>query len=393
MERLATTPRRNYQEKVRLHGLLWETTEEGPYWNESAYYQFSMAEVLRIEKASNDLHKMCLAAAERVIEARDFRRFGIPESVDDLIVESWETEPPSLYGRFDLAYTFDQEIKLLEYNADTPTSLLETAVIQWYWLQDKWKGKDQFNSLHERLVALWKELTPYLKGDIVHFTSSDNAEDAFTVGYLRETAIQAGLKTAALPMEAVGLRHSTGAFVDLENREIQSIFKLYPWEWMVHEPGRDALLSNRNCQWMEPIWKMVLSNKAILAVLWEMYPNHPLLLETYCDQPKALMGHDYVQKPKMSREGKGVAVYFNGKEICATDAEGYGEEGYVFQKFAPIRSFAMDSGPVVPVLGSWMIGHEADNAAGMGIRESAGLITDNAEQVCAASDWVRGVST
>lgn len=78
------------------------------------------------------------------------------------IVWSWNEEPPAIYGRFDLAYDGIHPPKLLEYNADTPTALLEASVVQWYWLQDVFPKDDQFNSIHEHLVAKWKELKDYV---------------------------------------------------------------------------------------------------------------------------------------------------------------------------------------------------------------------------------------
>ena len=59
---------------------------------------------------------------------------------------------PSIYGRFDLRYDGAGPAKLLEYNADTPTTLLEASILQWNWLKDTHEGDDQWNSLHEKLV-------------------------------------------------------------------------------------------------------------------------------------------------------------------------------------------------------------------------------------------------
>ena len=177
MRRITCSPRAGWQKKVEEVGLAWHNTPDGPYWNESAYYEFSAREVDVIEAATNALHAMCLQAVQQVIDDKLYARMGIPEMAVPLIERSWEQEPPSLYGRFDFAYDGVNPPKLLEYNADTPTALLEAAVVQWYWLQDAFPHKDQFNSLHERLVALWKYLKPYLPGGHVDFCSLDDVED------------------------------------------------------------------------------------------------------------------------------------------------------------------------------------------------------------------------
>jgi glutathionylspermidine synthase len=120
-------------------------------------------------------------------------------------------------------------------------------------------------------------------------------------------------------------------------------------------------------QWMEPIWKMMFSNKGLLAILWEMYPGNELLLPAYLDGPREMK--DYVRKPLLGREGANVQVIRQGEKEQSYGR--YGEEGWVYQALAPIP--CMDGH--YPVLGSWMI---ADlGAAGMGIRESDTIITTN----------------
>jgi glutathionylspermidine synthase len=190
MRRIATRPRADWERKVTEVGLTWHSAG-GAYWNEAAFYEFTAKEVDLLESVTNEFEKMTLAAAQHIIDEKLYAKMGIPEIAIPLIESSWEAEPPSLYGRFDLVYDGVSPPKLLEYNADTPTSLLEAAVVQWYWLQDTAPKRDQFNSIHERLVALWKELTPYLPGARIHFCSLDDAEDGMTVTYLLDTAKEA----------------------------------------------------------------------------------------------------------------------------------------------------------------------------------------------------------
>src|SRR5438874_2169889 len=202
MRRVTVAPRENWQRKVEEAGLTWHSGEV-PYWNEAAFYEFTAKEVDVLEKATNELEKMTLQAAQHVIDNKLYARMGIPEIAIPLIEASWEAEPPSLYGRFDFVYDGTLP-KLLEYNADTPTSLLEAAVVQWYWLQDLFPKRDQFNSLHERLIALWKELGRYFPGRRIDLCSMDDAEDGMTVTYLQDTAQQAGLEATIFPIDQIG---------------------------------------------------------------------------------------------------------------------------------------------------------------------------------------------
>src|SRR4029453_2911072 len=203
MRRVAIAPRADWQKKVESVGLTWHSGDQ-PYWNGSAFYEFTAKQVDVLEAATNELEKMTLAAAQHIIDNRLYGKMGIPASAVPLIEASWGAAPPSLYGRFDLAYDGSGPPKLLEYNADTPTSLLEAAVVQWYWLQDVFPKRDQFNSLHERLIALWKELTPYLVGRRIDFCSMDDAEDGMTVTYLLDTAQQAGIEASLFPIAEIG---------------------------------------------------------------------------------------------------------------------------------------------------------------------------------------------
>ncbi len=153
MQRIATQPRKAWQAAVEKLGFGFHTTDV-PYWDESAYYSFTTDEIERLEKATAELWTMCLAAVEHVISKKRYQQFAIPEWMSPYIERTWEEDHPSIYGRFDLCYK-DGQIKLLEFNADTPTSLYEAGIVQWMWLQDFDKGKDQFNSIHEKLIAYY----------------------------------------------------------------------------------------------------------------------------------------------------------------------------------------------------------------------------------------------
>src|SRR5579862_532986 len=167
MQRIPISPRPGWRQKVEALGLLFHTTGDKPYWYEEAYYQLNTRQIDQIEKATNELHKMCLEAVEFVIDKNRFADLAIPEDAIPAIKSSWEGDVPAIYGRFDLAYDGFNAPKLLEYNADTPTALLEAAVIQWHWLQELFPDADQFNSIWEGLVAKWKLLKDgsYLHGD------------------------------------------------------------------------------------------------------------------------------------------------------------------------------------------------------------------------------------
>lgn len=369
MERKTCDERPEWRARVEARGLVWHTPEQ-TYWHEGVYYQFGSDEIDKIERATNELHQLCIVAVQNVIDEKRYDQLRIPAAAIPLIEASWNAEPPSIYGRFDLAYDGVSPPKMLEYNADTPTALLEAAVIQWDWAQDLFPKWDQFNSLHERLVALWREMQPYFpkpgpEGHLVHFASMDDIEDGMTAAYLSDTAAQAGLRVKMLAIDDIGWNEAAEEFRDLDEEKVSTFFKLYPWEWMVSEPFTAHLPASKAIV-IEPAWKMVLSNKGILPILWELNPDSPYLLRAYFDEPHDLF--EWVKKPLLSREGANVTVHTMQDHIEGTGD--YGAEGFIFQELAPIPSFEGRR----PVLGSWMIGQEA---GGMGVRESDGWVTDN----------------
>ena len=369
MVREFRTPRPDSQQKIESLGLLFHTVDGQPYWNESASYRFSADEISTLESASNTLHELCLEAAEHVISNRLYDRLQIPKKAWAAIEQTWEADPPFLYGRFDLAFNGTDPPKLLEFNADTPTSLLEAAVIQWHWLQEVMPEADQFNFIWEALTAKWKALQAEstLAGTKVHFGCLDSMEDFMTTAVLMDTATEAGLQVELMGMDAITWNHDDRQFITPAGERIQTKFKLYPWEWMNSDPfGGYALESVTNMHWIEPVWKMVLSNKAILAILWELFPDHPNLLPAYLDGPRDLA--DFVKKPILGREGANVTVQ-RGQDSLSTEGT-YGKEGFVWQSYVELPAFEGNH----MVIGSWIVDCEA---CAIGIRESDSLVTDD----------------
>jgi len=363
MQRHPIQPRSDWREKVAGVGLTYHSHNTGPYWDESACYELTAAEVDTLEAAANCLHFLCIDAAEAIIKNGWWSRLGISEAAIPVILKSWQRDAFSLYGRFDLAYDGITPPKLLEYNADTPTALIEAAVAQWFWLQEVHPGADQFNSIHERLIEAWKRWA----GQTIHFSCvKELDEDEMTVLYLRDTCEQAGVKTKPVFIDDIGWHRRLNHFVDLDNERIARAFKLYPWEWLWHEEF-SAHLAGDSLQFIEPAWKMLLSNKGLLPILWELYAGHPNLLPAY--EHAAPLGARYVRKPKLSREGSNV-TWVEGGAVLEENGGNYGAEGYVFQAAANLPQFSGNH----PVFGVWVVDHEA---AGLGIREDTRRITGN----------------
>jgi len=375
LQRISCDERADWRSKADAVGFVFHTMDGEPYWDERAYYAFTLKEIEEdIEAPTGELDAMCRELVARAVDdERIMRVLRIPERFWTFIAASWKRGDPSLYGRFDLSYNGEGPAKLLEYNADTPTSVFETAVFQWMWLDDA-KARaitphdaDQYNSLHGRLIESWKEVA---KGAQLHLAGAlDDAEDGGTIAYLEDTARQAGLQTTKLPMDGIGCTPK-GAFVDQNNNPIGLIFKLYPWEWMFREQF-GLHLAGAPTRWIEPPWKAVLSNKGILPLLWAMFPRHPNLLPAYFDDDEkaAELGDSYVRKPIYSREGANVTMVVCGKAVDQDEGP-YGAEGFVRQAVATLPKFQEN----YAAIGSWIAGGKP---CGLSVREELTPITRN----------------
>jgi glutathionylspermidine synthase len=375
MQRIACDERPDWQDKAAQAGFRFHTIAGERYWDERAYYAFTLKQIEDdIEGPTGELDAMCRELVARAVnDERMLKVLRIPERFWTFIAASWKRGDLSLYGRFDLSYNGEGPAKLLEYNADTPTSVFETGVFQWLWLKDAKarqiapKDADQFNSLHERLIEGWKEIG---KSGHLHLAGAlDDPEDGGTIAYMEDTARQAGLATTVLPMDQIG-RTPKGAFVDLDNKPIELLFKLYPWEWMFREQF-GASLAGAPTRWLEPPWKAILSNKGILPLLWAMFPRHPNLLPAYFDEDEKAkeLGDSFVRKPLYSREGSNVTIMVGGQAVDQ-DQGPYGEEGFVRQAVATLPSYEGN----YAAIGSWIA---AGKPCGLSVREDVSPVTKN----------------
>ena len=378
MFRMPCQPRKGWQQQANEFGFHFHTMYGEPYWDESAYYQFTLAQIENdIEDPTAELHQMCLAVTEDVMNSEELlTRFRIPEQHWDLVRNSWRERDPSLYSRLDLVYNGKGPAKLLENNADTPTSLYESGFWQWLWLsQNVDRGKlplhaDQFNSLQEKLVHRFREIALHYNINQIHMACcKDTVEDRGTVQYLQDCAKEAGLSADFTFIEDIGLA-DTGVFTDLQDAPITDCFKLYPWEFMLREEFGDVL-EDAQVNWIEPPWKSVISNKALLPQLWKKFEGHPNLLPSYFSDEisaKNLSGK-WIKKPLFSREGANVSMIESGIENVLSEGP-YGEEGFIVQAFEPLPVFEGNH----TLIGSWLVD---DMPAGISVREDASAITQD----------------
>lgn len=397
MQKIMLPERPDWRAKADTLGFTFADMYGEPYWDETSAYQFSLRQIEEdIEDPCTELHGMCREAAAAIVASEDLMgRLGIPPAYCDLVAESWNRGDPEVYGRFDLAYGGIGAAKLLEYNADTPTSLYESASFQWAWFEDQVAAgvlraeDDQFNRIHEALIERFQAL--FAPDTDLHFTAmGGNPEDYSTVECMGWAARAAGMGAQYADLEKIGISED-GQFLDAEDRVIGVLFKLYPWEDLLRDDYARHLRTAR-CQMLEPAWKAVLSNKGLLPVLWQMFEGHPNLLPAFFEadvaeaiagrgaaarhvaeafaRAEAVLAAGHVTKPLFSREGASVTIMERGMQTEVSPRDDYAMHPRIVQAYAPL--------PVHdgfrPVVGAWIVG---DTCVGIGMREDRSRITQD----------------
>ncbi len=390
MQKIHLPERPGWRTRAAELGFTFADMGGAPYWDETSAYAFSLREIEdRIEIPSTELHEMCREAVELAVSSEEWlTRLHIPREHWDFVQQSWAGGEPELYGRMDLAYDGRGPARLLEYNADTPTSLYESASFQWLWLEEQQAAgvlrdtDDQFNGIHEALVRRFAEIARP-ETDIHFAANKDDPEDYATVETLAWAAREAGMGAHFTDLTAIGLTDE-GQFADDKDRVIGTLFKLYPWEDMLRDEFAPFLQPSQT-RFIEPPWKAILSNKGVLPLLWQMFPGHPNLLPAFFAEDMADPGPElaraieladadlsrgHVAKPIFSREGAGVTITEGGRVTDSAPDDSYSHHPMVVQALAPLPEFD----GFHPVIGSWIVG---EKCKGMGLREDRARITHN----------------
>jgi glutathionylspermidine synthase len=364
-------------------GFVWHTDSDESSYISDELVVISENEAEAYYEATNTLYDMYVEAAEHVVENNLFHEIGIPFNLVEVIKESWEDDVHwHLYGRFDLAGGVDgKPIKLLEFNADTPTALFETAIIQWAMLKKSClEEKSQFNSLYESLVNNFKRLVT-LEEDVSTFEErydgwnflftsvKGNSEEENTVRLLQHIATEAGFETEFAYIDDIEFSAEDGIFYQDKNYELW--FKLIPWEDIALEESDLAMLltniiKNQKAIIFNPAYTLLFQSKGLLKILWDLYPNHPLLLESSFEP---LQGKKQVQKPVFGREGGSITILDEESNKLAHAKGDYDSHKMLYQAYTELSTDAQGLSYQAGVFYAY-------EACGLGFRKG-GKILDN----------------
>ncbi|WP_026943068.1 glutathionylspermidine synthase family protein [Helicobacter rodentium] len=328
-------------------GLNWHTDIDNTPYVSDEIIEISEEEAQGFYDAANELYDMYAEAGQYVIDNDLFFELGIPFNLVEAIVQSWEEEVHwHLYGRFDLAGGLDgNPIKLLEFNADTPTMVYESAIIQWALLKKNGFSESlQFNNLYEalgdnfkRMITLGEDISNFnaiYEGWKILFSSIQGSEEEErTVKLLEVIAREAGFETNFCYAHEAILNETEGLSFGGINYEFW--FKLIPWESIaIDEPELaqliTAMIANKNTIFLNPAYTLMFQSKRMLKILWDLFPNHPLLLETSYEP----LHQKQVKKHAFGREGENISILDAQGNVLHSNGGEYANYPEIYQAFA-----------------------------------------------------------
>ena len=363
-------------------GFVWHTDSDDSSYIADELVVLSEEEAEAYANATNELYDMFVEAGEYVIENELFHEIGIPFNLVDIIKKSWESDVHwHLYGRFDFAGGVDgKPIKLLEFNADTPTALFESAIIQWAMLkQNGLEESRQFNFIYEALLDNFKRIVT-LQEDTSSFDElyegwkflfssiKGNPEEENTVRLLQHIATEAGYNTEFGYIDEVEFDEN-GIYYNEEKYELW--FKLIPWEDIAIEESDLAMIltkiiDNQEAIIFNPAYTLMFQSKGFLKILWDLYPNHPLLLESSFEP---LDGKKQVRKPIFGREGGDVAILNANGEVEEENKDIYGNHKMLYQEYVELPTDELGNSYQAGVFYAW-------EACGVGFRRGGKILNN-----------------
>lgn len=328
-------------------GFSWHTDSDGSKYISDELVTITTDEAEAYYEAVNEIYDMYAEAAEFVIANNLFFELGIPFNLVDAIKKSWENDVHwHLYGRFDLAGGVDgQAIKLIEFNADTPTGLFETSLLQWAILKHNSMNEQmQFNNVYEaisenfkRLITLFDDTDAFderYDGWKILFSSMEgNSEEEATTRLLQQMATDAGFNTGFEYLQ--NTHFDENGIFDASDNAYEYWFKLYPWEDIaIDEPELATILTNimenQKAIIINPAYTLLFQSKGMMKILCDLFPDSPYLLKTSFEP---LQGVKQVEKTVFGREGANTKIISSDGTVADSHDGPYDNYKKVYQEY------------------------------------------------------------
>lgn len=375
MERIATTPRPDWQDKVEESGVLWHTRDGIPYWNESVRYVLSPSDRQAIKTATEHAYLMCLEATDHVVENNLLHVFGIADKYHAKIKESWQGENTCFLdlGAFDFAYTPGGTIKLLEYNSIGSVPIVEVLAAQPVLVREQHREALSFENLNNGLARAFTAMVNLHGPDQpIHILveSLMTPEQGIVAGFI-ERAIRAYgfIHVKVVGVADVGWDSTIKQFTDPSGNPMELICNLCDWLTLLDSSIGEYLNEVENTVFTNPLWKVLWESKGMLLALYDKLPKHPLILEAARTLPEEVIS--YVKKPLLGHHGENIQVVKDKVTLAKTSGE-FSDGAFIYQEL--VLLVEMDG--KFPIVSGWSIYGEFWDIS---IREG-GLITNNHAQ-------------
>lgn len=329
------------------------------------YFILSQSIQGELEQATNELHGLFMHATEYVLNNDELLgKFNLPAAILPKIRHSWDNRLNHLItSRFDFALT-KEGLKVYEYNCDSASCYMEAGKVQGKWAQHYrvTDGEDGGKDLFAELVQTWKKHDTI---GVIHILCDNDPEEQYHALFMQDAIRAAGLSSKLL----IGLSGLTwdaqGDVVDADGVRIEWVWKTWAWETALdqiredlqantlsasdsgaqtYEPSWVAgqavklsdVLLHKNIMVFEPLWSLIPSNKAILPVLWQLFPHHPLLLNASFTLTDELQNSGYVAKPIVGRCGANIAIFDHEDNLLEATKGKFSEQNKIYQELCPL---------------------------------------------------------
>lgn len=321
------------------------------------YFTMSATAENKLMQATNEVHLMYLHATEKVLKDDNLLKlFNIPEILWPRLRLSWQHRRHDMVtGRVDFCMD-ERGLKVYEYNADSASCHTEAAVII-----DKWakagklnQGWDPCERLIERLTDTWKHTSAK---PFIHIMQDADSEEDYHALFMANVITQAGFDCKIIHGLDELVWDETGQVVDGEGRVLQCVWKTWAWETALEQIRQESesefeysappirtghpqhndvrlidVLLKPEISVFEPLWTVIPSNKAILPILWSLFPHHPYLLNTDFVINDELRQTGYAVKPIAGRCGNNIGLVDHNDDVLDETCGQFATQENIYQQ-------------------------------------------------------------
>ncbi len=331
------------------------------------YFCVSETAYKELKRATNELHAMFLRATDFVLEDDALlARFCIPPVLWPRIRASWQHRRHQMItGRFDFAVCAEG-IKAYEYNADSASCHMECGKVQGKWARAFGcdVGRCTGGHLHDDLVEAWEDAG--VEG-VLHIMQDHDLEETYHALYMRSAIEKAGIRCKTITgLGGLGW-DAEGRVVDADGEPILRVWKTWAWETAIDQIRAECAEDDENARLHravdrcalpprlsdvllrpevmvhEPLWTVIPSNKAILPVMWMLFPNHPYLLNTQYEVTDEFRRKGYVAKPIVGRCGSNIRIYAANDGLIAGTSGQFDDRDQIYQELFPLPRIGGDN--------------------------------------------------